>query len=144
MPPAGHGHLGACHCCGLIHRVPDVRSRQVAVCLRRDSVIRRPGKARKIASRSAAATVGALVLFWPTILLPILEIEGLGHTHESSILAATVELLAHGSWFVGGVVLLFSIVFALARLLLLLELSLLGIFGRRHRALTYCIMEHAG
>jgi paraquat-inducible protein A len=88
--------------------------------------------------------LGALVLYWPAILLPILKIERLGHRHESSVLSGTFELLAHGNWFVGMVVLLFSVVFPLVKVLLLLELSLSNLMHRRHKALTYRIMEFAG
>lgn len=56
----------------------------------------------------------------------------------------TIDLLTHGSWFVGIVVLLFSVVFPLVKLLLLLELSLLGLLHRRHKAITYRVMEYAG
>jgi paraquat-inducible protein A len=59
-------------------------------------------------------------------------------------LLGTIELLRHGSWFVGLVVLLFSIVFPLVKLSLLLELSLLGLMHRRHKAITYRVMEFAG
>ncbi|MCZ6795735.1 MAG: paraquat-inducible protein A, partial [Planctomycetota bacterium] len=72
-----------------------------------------------------------------------LEIERLGHRSESSILIGTIDLLRHGSWFVGLVVLLFSVVLPLVKMLLLIELSFLGILQRRHKALTYRIMEHA-
>ena len=134
----------ACHCCGLIHRVPELSPGQVAECVRCLSVVERTGNSRQSAGRTAAAALGALVLFWPAILLPVLEIEQLGRRYDSSILMGTVELLRHGSWFVGIVVLLFSIVFPLTKLLLLLELSFLGILHRRHKAFTYRIMEHAG
>ncbi len=94
--------------------------------------------------RTAPATLCALVLFWPAILLPILEIEQLGHRSESSILMGTVDLFRHGNWFVASVVLVFSIVFPLVKILFLLELSFLGFLHRRYKALTYRIMEHAG
>jgi len=76
--------------------------------------------------------------------LPILEIERLGHRTTSSILSGTIQLLRDGSWFVGGVVLLFSIIFPLAKIVLLLELSLLGVLRRRHKAITYRVMEYTG
>ncbi len=136
--------LKACHCCGQIQRVPPLERGQSAVCARCDAVVHRPGSGRRKAARTAAAATGALILFFPAVLLPVLEIEKLGHRHESSILVGTVELLAAGNIFVGVVVLVFSIVFPLAKLVLLLELSILGVFGRKHRALTYRIMEHAG
>lgn len=134
----------ACHCCGLIHRLPALQPGESAVCVRCRNVIHRPGSAARSAGRTAAAASGALVLFFPAILLPVLEIEKLGHHYQSSILLGTLELLRHGNWFVGGVVLLFSIVFPLAKLVLLLELSLLEIVHRRHKAVTYRAMEHVG
>ncbi len=94
--------------------------------------------------RTAAAALGALILYWPAILLPILEIERLGHHHRSSMLMGSIDLLLHGSWFVGLVVICFSMVFPLAKILLMLELSLLGILHRRHKAITYRLMELAG
>ncbi len=134
----------ACHCCGLIHRLPPLETGQVAACGQCENVVYRPGGARRSAARTAAAAAGALILFLPAILLPILEIEKLGHHTRSSILMGTIELLRHGNWFVGLVVLLFSIIFPLVKLVLLLELSLLGILHRRHKAITYRVMEHAG
>ena len=77
-------------------------------------------------------------------MLPILQVEQLGHREHSSVLAGTIELLTQGDWFVGIVVLLFSIVFPLVKILLLLELSWLGFFRRNHKATTYRIVENAG
>jgi paraquat-inducible protein A len=99
---------------------------------------------RKSASRTAAFATGALILYWPAILLPILESERLGHRHQASLLRGTLDLIQQGSWFVGIVVLLFSIVLPLVKIVMLLELSLLRLFERRHRAVTYRIMEQAG
>ena len=88
--------------------------------------------------------MAAFVLFWPAILLPILHVEKLGQVQESSILEGTIDLLHHGSWFVGIVVLVFSVVFPLTKILLLLELSLLQLLHRRHKARTLRLMEHVG
>lgn len=134
--------LKACHCCGQIHRVPALVERQVAACTRCGSGIDQ--LCGKSASRTAAAATAAFVLFWPAILLPILQIEKLGHRRESSLLVGTIELLREGDWFVGIVVLLFSIVFPLVKIVLLLELSLLGVMHRQHKAWTYRVMEFAG
>jgi len=131
-----------CHCCGLIQHVPELQACDVAVCNRCHATMLRGGDRRLAASRTAAAAVGALILFWPAVLLPILEIERLGHRHASSILLGSIELLLHGSWFVGLIVLLFSIVFPLTKIFFLLELSWLSLLKRRHKAVTYRIMEH--
>jgi paraquat-inducible protein A len=100
--------------------------------------------AGRSASRTAAAAAAAFLLYWPAILLPILRIEKFGHHSQSSLLLGTLQLLREGSWLVGGVVLLFSIVFPLVKILLLLELSLLGLLHRAHQARTYRVMEFAG
>lgn len=137
-------HLRACHCCGAIHQVPVLKPNERARCTRCRSVISRFGGGRLAASRTTAAAIGAFVLFWPAILLPILEVERLGHRTTSSILSGTIQLLHEGSWFVGGIVMLFSIVFPLAKVVLLLELSMFGLLRRRHKALSYRLMEYAG
>ena len=133
----------ACHCCGQIHEVPALKSRQRAQCVRCGAVVAKP-PSHASSRRTAAAACAALVLFFPAISLPMLEIEKLGHHHSSSLLTGIWELFEHGSWFVASVVLLFSVVFPLTKIVLLLELSMLGIFQQRHRALTYRMMEQAG
>lgn len=135
----------ACHCCGQIHELPSgLHLGQKAECVRCGTRISLPGCRRLTASRTAAAATGAFVLFWPAVLCPILEIEKLGVRQQSSVLGGIIDLLKHGSWFVGGVILLFSIVFPLTKILLLLELSLLEFLHRRHKALTLRLMEHVG
>lgn len=134
----------ACHCCGQIHWVPPLAQGQSARCVRCGATVASSAGSDKAASRTAAAAVAALVLFWPAILLPILEIERLGHRHTSSILTGTLELISHGNWLVGGIVLVFSIVFPLTKILLLLELSLLELLQRRHKGWTYRVMELVG
>ena len=134
----------ACHCCGQIHRLPQLQPGQKAVCTRCGAGISIPGCRQHSASRTAAAALAAFVLFWPAILCPILQIEKLGHHQESSILSGTIELLSHGNWLVGGIVLLFSVIFPLTKIVLLLELSLLEFLQKRHKAKTLRIMEHVG
>lgn len=134
----------ACHCCGQIQRLPQLSSGQKSICVRCHTGITVPGCRQKSASRTAAAALAAFMLFWPAILCPILRIEKLGHQQESSILSGTFELFSHGSWLVGGVVLLFSVVFPLTKIVLLLELSLLEFLHKRHKALTLRVMEHIG
>lgn len=138
------GNLRACHCCGRIHRVPPLEPLQSATCTRCQATIQRSCGGQLASSRTAAAALGALILYWPAILLPILELERLGHHTESSLLFGTIDLLMHGDWFVGIMVLVFSIIFPFVKIVLLLELSLFGLLHRRHKALTYRVMEHAG
>ena len=99
---------------------------------------------RALGVKPLALALAALILFWPAVLLPIIEVERLGHRHASSLLFGTLEMLRQGSWFVGSIVLVFSIVFPLAKLVLLLELCLLGVLHRRHKATTYRLVESMG
>ena len=137
-------HLRACHCCGMIHRLPEIPTGHRAACTRCDTSITAPVDRDMNASRTAAAAMAAFFLFWPAILLPILEVEQLGQVQKSSILGGTMELLHHGSYFVGIIVLVFSIIFPLTKICLLLELSLLQLMHRRHKARTLRLMEHLG
>lgn len=68
----------------------------------------------------------------------------MGQSEQSSILGGTIELLRHGDYFVGIVVLVFSIIFPLTKIVLLLELSLLEILHRKHKAWTLRLMEYLG
>lgn len=136
--------LRACHCCGQIHHLPRLRTRQRATCVRCHATIQRYGGGQLAANRTAAAALGALFMYWPAILLPILHIERMGNRHTSSMLWGTIELIQQGDWFVGIVVLVFSIIFPLVKIVMLLELSLLGLMQRRHKTWTYRFMEFAG
>jgi paraquat-inducible protein A len=136
--------LRACHCCGLIHRLPTLATGQRAHCTRCHAAIAAGGSGSAAARRTAAASLAALCLYWPAVLLPILEIERLGHRSRSSLVGGTWDLLVHGNWFVGLMVLLFSIVFPLLKILLMLELSLLELVRRPHKAFTYRLLEAAG
>lgn len=136
--------LQACHCCGLIHEMPHLRPAETATCTRCQTAFPDRVDGRQSTQRTAALATAAFILFWPAILLPIVEIERIGHRHASSILFGAIDLLMHGSWFVGLVVLVFSIVFPLTKMILLLELSLLKLLHRRHKAFSYRLMEFAG
>ncbi len=136
--------LKACHRCGLIHELPFLDLGQTSVCTRCQAVICGAVSGQQAAARTAALALAALILFWPAVLLPIIEVERLGHRHASSLLFGTLEMLQHGNWFVGSIVLVFSIVFPLAKLVLLLELCLLGVLHRRHKATTFRFVESMG
>lgn len=95
-------------------------------------------------ARCFAAALGGLILYFPAILLPILDIEKLGHHHATSLLGGTLDLIWHGSYFVGAIVLVFSILLPFVKLLALLELSYIGLTQQRHRAWTYRVVEWTG
>ncbi|HEY6562974.1 MAG TPA: paraquat-inducible protein A [Pirellulaceae bacterium] len=136
--------LAACHCCGLVHDLPELGVSDIVVCSRCHTRIRSAGD-RATRMRWVALLAGAaFVAYGPAIFFPIVVIERLGQRTASSLYSGTWELLRRGEWFVGGVVFLFSIVLPLVKIVLLLELSLLRLLHRRHQALTYRAMEFAG
>ncbi len=124
--------------------MPKLGEKQRAYCTRCSTSFSKDGSRAKSANRTAAAAVGAFVLFWPAILLPILEVEQLGFKSQSSILSGIIELFRHGNYFVAIVVLIFSIIFPLTKIVLLLELSLLELFERKQKAFTLRLMETLG
>jgi len=136
--------LKSCHCCGLIHDVAPLHPNERAVCTRCDSVIDRPKNHRTSQGRTAAAALAAMALFPAAVLLPIIEIEKLGHYHRSSILGGIVELYKSGSLLIATVILLFSLVLPLLKILALIELSWLCSMRQRQRAWTYRWMEQIG
>ncbi len=128
----------------MIHEVPEISKMQRAICTRCGSGFARVGSLAESASRTAAAALGAFILYWPAILLPILKIEKLGLVNESSILSGVIELFQHGNYLVGFVVFFFSIVLPLTKIVLLLELSMLELLHSKHKAFTLRLMEHLG
>ena len=138
-------NVKACHCCGQVQELPEVEPKtQRLLCYRCETPFRPEIAAKKSASRTAAAALGAFVLFWPAVLLPILEVEKLGNRSCSSILSGIIELVQHGSYFVGGIVFLFSILFPLTKIVMLFELSCLRLLDQRGKVFVLRMMEHLG
>lgn len=116
-------HLAACHCCGLVHKVPTINSRSVACCSRCDSIIKQGVHPRSI-HRTAALALAALILYPLALYLPVMEIQRLGHESQASIWSGTIALLAEGHLFVGLAVLIFSIIAPIGKLALLFVLCI--------------------
>ncbi|MFN6130092.1 MAG: paraquat-inducible protein A [Planctomycetota bacterium] len=136
--------LKACPCCGLIQQVAEHGEDYVSRCPRCGVVVDR-GQGKDVSSqRTAAAAIGALVLFPAAVTLPILEIERLGYRHASSLLGGIVELFHSGSWFIATVILLFSIVLPIVKLVTLLELCWFRYLEHHHRAWAYRMIEFSG
>jgi paraquat-inducible protein A len=136
--------LKACHCCGLIHSIRTLEPGERSVCTRCKSVIDQPRNNQRSQARTAAASLAALALFPAAVFLPILEIEKLGQHHQSSLIGGILELFRSGNLLVGTIILVFSIVFPLAKIIALIELSWLGALRQRHQAWTYRWMEQIG
>ncbi|GAB4383895.1 MAG: hypothetical protein Kow0022_04900 [Phycisphaerales bacterium] len=89
--------------------------------------------------------MAALILYPFAIGLPILRVEQLGYSHATNVWQGVVGLLAEGEWGVGLLVFLCSLVIPVMKLVAMLALSLPGwTIRRRHRALTYRVVEWIG
>ncbi len=136
--------LRPCRCCGLIQRVAQIEEGFEARCARCDAVIRRSAAPRSMA-RAAAFALGALILYPPAMLLPVIEIEQMGHTNGATIWSGVVDLLGEGSILVGVIVLLCSIVIPLVKIMATFLICSGELFMHgRHRAMTYRLLEWMG
>lgn len=121
--------LVACHHCGQVQSIPPGPAPVRPVCVRCESSL----TPRWWHNRGAAAALAlsALVLYVPAILLPLMRLETLGHATEASIVQGVGSMLAARHYFVGGVVLVFSLVLPPLKLLALLALAFGWVGGRR-------------
>ncbi|MDF1799567.1 MAG: paraquat-inducible protein A [Planctomycetota bacterium] len=143
--------LKACGTCGQIQRVPPLEGRQRAHCSRCQGVVARAaGAPRRLGDLggnhwTVATALGALILYPLAIGLPFMSVERMGHHHSASILESSVEMLRRGDLVVGLVVFLCSVVLPLGKLTGLLAISTSRSWmKRKHRALTYHIVELSG
>lgn len=96
-------------------------------------------------ARSAAFALGALILYPPAMLLPVIEIERMGHRSEATIWSGVVDLLSEGSVLVALIVLLCSIIIPLVKIGATFMICSGELFLRhRHRAMTYRALEWIG
>lgn len=118
--------LISCPACGLIQSKPETNSVQEnlgLICARCDHPF--PDEHQRASHRSwtRSFSLGALILLPPALLLDMVQIERLGHSHSSSILGAILDLLHHGQMPLGVLLLICSVVFPLAKLIGLLALT---------------------
>lgn len=135
--------LAACHCCGLVHRIPPLPRRSSAVCTRCDTVIPTDPHPRS-AARAAALAAAALIVYPVALFTPVMTIERLGHESAASIWHGTITLLAEGHLAVGIAVLCFSIVAPVAKLSAIFALTAGVSMRAHHRAATYRFVEWVG
>jgi paraquat-inducible protein A len=105
------------------------------------------GRTRLLRSnnRAGAVAIAALALYPLAVTLPMLKVERLGFTSESSILEGIAALFAGGHLVVGLIVLLCSVIFPLGKLVALLTLSMgSSRMAHHHKAFTYHLVEWTG
>jgi len=137
--------LRTCPTCGLAQKLPDVPRRMRACCHRCGTALISQSRLLRTSSRTAAIATAALIFYPLAMLLPMVTVERLGYTRQTSILDGIGTLFAEGDTFIAIIVLLCSVVFPLAKLLGLLTLSAGGFtLAHHHKAWTYTLVEWTG
>jgi paraquat-inducible protein A len=131
--------LARCHACG---RVEAVEQKRCPVC---DA----PLHLRKPASleRTVALTLGAMFLYFPANLLPVLRTEtALKGDQENTILSGIRQFWTDGDYPVALIILTASVIIPILKVLALLALCLAVRFGRSAAAMTrlYRVTEYIG
>ncbi|MBC7836078.1 MAG: paraquat-inducible protein A [Phycisphaerales bacterium] len=135
--------LTGCTRCGLVQRLslPHAAG-YVARCARCRGVIAR-ANASTSATRTAAFSLAALLLYPAAVALPVIEISKLGHTHVATVWSGAIELMSDGQVAIGLLVFVCSIVVPLLKIGALLLLSA-GRLRPHHGAAAYRFMEWIG
>ncbi|MFT7668783.1 MAG: paraquat-inducible protein A [Planctomycetota bacterium] len=136
--------LRACPTCGLVQRVSELSSEERAHCERCNAVVL-CGARRASGNRvTLACAIGALVIYPLAVSLPIMRLERFGHTTIASVWSGSVGLLRAGDFFVGGLVLVCSVILPLVKLSLLVLLCTSQSFSSKRRAGFYRAVELSG
>jgi paraquat-inducible protein A len=120
-----------CPTCGQQHQGAELDDSATVRCARCNSVIFKD--TRGSVSRAFAFSLGALMLYVPANIYPILSINRLGVYSESTIWQGVRELFSNGYWGVGTLVFLASIVIPLLKLIGMIYLAGAGHRGGHKR-----------
>jgi paraquat-inducible protein A len=136
----------ACTTCGLVQRMEELQSDITAVCCRCGSIIGKPNV--NSLGRTAAFSLGALILYVPANIYPILHMNYYGVYSESTVWDGCVKLFRDGQWLVAVIVFLASILIPLLKLLGLFYLVVSAKFKsarqQQERTWIYRIIEVIG
>jgi len=136
--------ITACRDCGLTQRVGAVPKGFRARCCRCSASLR-IGAARGGSNWASGFALAALILFPAAMILPVFELQRLGHTRAVTVWSGAIDLISEGELAVGVLVFTCSI---LVPLMKMVGIVLLGIRGRwigpRPRANAHRLIEILG
>lgn len=134
--------LLSCPCCGLIQTSENT---ELDVCGRCESNFHSAGLGDQRNRLTLAMSMTALLLYVPAVTWKFLRIEQLGQRHESSLLQGITSLWIERQYFLGMIVLLFSIILPVVKLTALVFLCQPHWrLQPKHLAATYRVVEHLG
>ena len=131
--------LARCHSCG---RVEAIDARHCPICEARLH-LRKPASL----DRTVALTLGAVLLYFPANLLPVLRIESsLNSEQENTILSGVIQFWHDGDYPVAVIIFTASVLIPLVKVLAIIVLCLAVRSGRSPRVMTrlYRMTEYIG
>ena len=140
---SSEGSIDTCHVCGLVQCVPKPGPQQVPVCLRCHTSLHDDQRGDNALATSFA--LAGLAFYLPAMSLPMLRVEQLGHREENSLVSGVFHMITHGYFFIGLIVLVFSVVLPLFKLLAIVALTRQQFIREdRKRAKLYHMLELLG
>jgi paraquat-inducible protein A len=109
-----------CRRCGGRFTVSAAAGRGMMVCPHCGTSVAPLLAAWKSNQNAVVLACAALLLLVPAVLLPFMSIVKLGRTDTYSLVGGIRQLAADGQWFLAAIIFLFSLVFPIAKLLLIL------------------------
>jgi paraquat-inducible protein A len=131
--------LACCHSCGHVELVEAGHCSRCHVSLH----LRKPDSLQ----RTIALTIGALILYFPANLLPVLRVEStLNGTRQSTIISGVLQFWQEGDYPVALIIFIASVMIPVLKFFAIVMLCLGARFGYRPRALTrlYRITDYIG
>jgi paraquat-inducible protein A len=131
--------LACCHSCGRVEPVAAGHCPRCHVALH----LRKPESLQ----RTMALTIGALILYFPANLLPVLRVEStLNGTRQSTIISGVVQFWQEGDYPVALIIFIASVMIPFLKFFAIIMLCLGARFGYWPRALTqlYRITDYIG
>jgi paraquat-inducible protein A len=136
---AAERSLARCHSCGRVEPVDTEHCPRCHASLH----LRKPDSLQ----RTVALTIGAVILYFPANLLPVLRVEStLSGTRQSTIISGVVQFWQEGDYPVALIIFIASVMIPVLKVLAILVLCLGAHFGYWPRPLThlYRITEYIG
>jgi len=131
--------LARCPSCGRVERVDTGHCSRCHASLH----LRKPDSLQ----RTVALTIGALILYFPANLLPVLRVEStLSGTTQNTIIGGAVQFWQEGDYPVALIIFIASVMIPVLKVLAIVVLCLGARFGYWPRAMTllYRITEYIG
>jgi paraquat-inducible protein A len=112
-----------CPCCDLLVKKHRLNYQQKANCPRCDKTLAQP--VENSIEKTLALSIGALILFFPAILLPLMTLNFLGFSQYQSIIQSITIIYSEKYALVAGIILITCVIIPFVKIIILFYLSLI-------------------